>query len=230
MTDLERVAIVVLAGGAGTRIGAGVNKALLPLAGTPVIARSVRTALDARPAAVVVVVRAEDRTSLAAAIQPVLGSDEVALLDGGEERHDSEWNALRALESRIVSGEIDVVAIHDAARPLAPVSLFAAVTAAAREHGGAIPTVAFDHVIGDAGVLGAESSLVGVQTPQAFRATDLLDAYRQAAAAGFRGTDTASCLERFSDLTIVGVPSSAANLKVTYPEDLAVAEELLLGP
>lgn len=232
MTDLERVAIVVLAGGAGTRVGAGVNKALLMLAGTPVIARSVRTALDARPAAVVVVVRAEDRSSLAAAVQPILGEDEVALLDGGEERHDSEWNALRALEPRILSGEIDVIAVHDAARPLAPVSLFAAVTAAAREHGGAIPTVRIDHVIrGTSGTSGASvlgSGLVGVQTPQAFRAKELLEAYRQAGAEGFRGTDTASCIERFSDLTIVGVPSSAMNLKVTYPEDLAVAEQLLL--
>lgn len=227
MTDLERVAIVVLAGGAGTRVGAGVNKALLPLAGTPVIARSVRTALDARPAAVVVVVRAEDRSSLAAAIQPVLGGDEVALLDGGAERHDSEWNALRALEPRIASGEIDVIAIHDAARPLAPISLFAAVTTAAREHGGAIPVVRVDHVIGASGT--QSTSLVGVQTPQAFRARDLLEAYRHAADEGFRGTDTASCVERFSDLTIVGVPSSTRNLKVTYPEDLTVAEELLLS-
>ena len=229
MTALEGAAIVVLAGGMGARVGAGRNKALLPLAGTPVIARSVRGALDSGPSIVVVVVRAEDRAALAAAIQPVLGTDEVALLDGGEERHDSEWNALQALQPRIESGEIDVVAIHDAARPLAPVPLFAEVIAAAREHGGAIPTVPVDHVIGGEGPTGRDDRrLVGVQTPQAFRAKDLLEAYRRADAERFRGTDTASCVERYSELTIVGVPSTAANLKVTYPEDLAVAEELLL--
>lgn len=223
MTELRGAAIVVLAGGVGARVGAGRNKALLPLAGRPVIAHSVRRALDARPSVVVVVVRAEDRDALAAAIQPILGSDEVALLDGGEERHDSEWNALRALQPRIETGEIDVVAIHDAARPLAPVRLFADVIAAAREKGGAIPTVPIDHVVGTDG-----SELVSVQTPQAFRANELLESYRRADAEGFHGTDTASCIERFSEMTIVGVPSTTANLKVTYPEDLAVAEELLL--
>lgn len=223
--DLHGAAVVVLAGGVGARVGAGVNKALLSIAGTPVIAHSVRVALDASPSRVVVVVRPEDREALSAAIQPVLGAEEVWIVDGGIERHDSEWNALRALTPSIESGEIDVVAIHDAARPLAPVALFREVVAAARAHGGAIPTVPVDHVIGT-----DHAKLVAVQTPQAFRARDLLEAYGRADAAGFRGTDTASCIERFTDLTIVGVPSTPANLKVTYAEDLVVAEELLLGP
>jgi 2-C-methyl-D-erythritol 4-phosphate cytidylyltransferase len=219
-------AIVVLAGGVGARVGAGVNKTLLSIGGIPVIAQSVRVALDARPGRVVVVVRPDERDLMSRAIQPVLGSDgtqEVWLVDGGIERHDSEWNALTALRPLIESGEIDVVVMHDAARPLAPVGLYRRVIEAARIHGGAIPTVRVDHIVGT-----DQKGLVAVQTPQAFRAGDLLDAYRKADEAGFRGTDTASCVERFTDLTIVGVPSSTANLKVTYPEDLAVAEELLL--
>lgn len=224
MTALERTAIVVLAGGVGTRVGAGLNKTLLAIGGIPVVARSVRAALDASPTRVVVVVRSEDRDELSAAIQPVLGEEEIWVLDGGVERHDSEWNALKALAPSIESGEIEIVAIHDAARPLATADLYQDVVVAARAHGGAIPTVRMDHLIG------TEGDLVAVQTPQAFRAAALLDAYRRADAEGFRGTDTASCVEQFSDLTIVGVPSSSANLKVTYPEDLAVAEELLLGP
>lgn len=230
MTSLEHTAIVVLAGGVGARVGAGVNKTLLTLGGVPVVARSVRTALDARPARVVVVVRAEDREELSAAIQPVLGPDEVWVIDGGVERHDSEWNALQALAPVIESGEIDVVAIHDAARPLATAALYRDVVLAAHAHGGAIPTVRMDHLLGAPEVEeSASQDLVAVQTPQAFRAAALLDAYRRADVEGFRGTDTASCIERFSDLMIVGVASSSSNLKVTYPEDLAVAEQLLLG-
>jgi len=221
---LDGAAIVVLAGGVGARVGAGVNKALLDLAGIPVIARSVRSALDAHPTRVVVVVRAEDRERLSQAIQPVLGTDEVWIVDGGVERHDSEWKALQALRPLIESGAVDVVAIHDAARPLAPVRLFHDVVAAARIHGGAIPTVLVDHVLGT-----DHSDLVAVQTPQAFRAPELLQAYGQADAEGFRGTDTASCVERFTELTIVGVASTQANLKVTYAEDLAAAEDLLPG-
>jgi 2-C-methyl-D-erythritol 4-phosphate cytidylyltransferase len=66
-----------------------------------------------------------------------------------------------------------------------------------------------------------------VQTPQAFRAVELLEAHRWAAADGFVGTDTAACLERYADVSVVGVPSTSANLKVTFPEDVALAEALL---
>lgn len=229
MSDLRGAVIVVLAGGMGARVGAGINKTLLMIGDLPVVARSVRTALDTRPSRVVVVVRPEDRHELSEAIQQVLGEDEIWIVDGGVERHDSEWNALTALAPAIESGEIDVVAIHDAARPLAPVALYREVIAAARAHGGAIPVVPMDHLIGAAADEGA-SSLVAVQTPQAFRAAALLAAYRQADTEGFRGTDTAACIEQFSELRIVGVSSSVSNLKVTYPEDLAVAEQLLLQP
>ena len=73
----------------------------------------------------------------------------------------------------------------------------------------------------------ARRDLVAVQTPQAFRAGALLRAYDAAAEKGFVGTDTAACLEwspRRGDPRRAGAPS---NLKVTFPEDLALAEELL---
>ena len=76
----------------------------------------------------------------------------------------------------------------------------------------------------------APAGLVAVQTPQAFRAGALLDAYRRAHADGFVGTDTAACLERYAEVTVVGVPSTAVNLKVTFPEDLDLAERLLSAP
>jgi len=69
--------------------------------------------------------------------------------------------------------------------------------------------------------------LAGVQTPQAFRAVPLLEAHRRAAADGYESTDTAACFERYTDLPVVAVHGGAANLKVTFPEDLAVAERLL---
>jgi 2-C-methyl-D-erythritol 4-phosphate cytidylyltransferase len=68
---------------------------------------------------------------------------------------------------------------------------------------------------------------VAVQTPQAFDARLLLDAYSRAERDGFRGTDTAACVERYAAARVSGVRSSPANLKVTFPEDLALAGELL---
>lgn len=217
-------ALVVLAAGSGTRVGAPVNKVLLPVGGRSVVARSLQTALEVDGVArVVLVVRAGDEADVAEAVEPYLGDREILLVTGGADRHASEWAALQALRPAIESGEIDVVAIHDAARPLAEVGLYDAVLAAAREHGGAIPVVVAAGLLGPRGVV--EGAVV--QTPQAFTATALLSAYTVAATDGFSGTDTASCLEEYADLAIAAVPGSPANVKVTYPEDVALAEDLL---
>ena len=69
--------------------------------------------------------------------------------------------------------------------------------------------------------------LMAVQTPQAFRAPELLAAYRRAAADDFTGTDTAACLERYTDLPVAAVASDRRNLKITFPEDVTIAERLL---
>ncbi len=216
-------AVVILAAGSGTRVGAGVNKVLLPLGDAPVLVWSLRDALalpDVRR--VVLVARADERDAVAAAVAPHLGDHEVLLVDGGETRHASEWSAIRALAADIEAGEVDVVAIHDGARPLAGRPLFGQTIEAAREHGGAIPVVPLGQLITTAAEA-AGAGLAGVQTPQAFRARDLLAAYRRADADGFDGTDTAGCLERYADVRIAAVPSSPLNLKITFPEDVALA-------
>ena len=218
-------AVVILAAGSGTRVGAGVNKVLLTLDGASVLAHSLRTALAVGDVArVVVVVRPGDEPSVAAEVEPLLGTREVMMVPGGADRHASEWAALQALRPAIRDGLVDAVAIHDAARPLATPALYDAVLDAARTHGGAIPVVETSALLGPDGVV--EGGAI-VQTPQAFAAGPLLAAYTAADADGFTGTDTASCLEAYSDVRIAAVAGDAANLKVTYPEDVALAEALL---
>lgn len=218
-------AIVVLAAGSGSRVGAAVNKVLLPLGTTTVLGASVRAALDVEGVRrLVIVVRPGEEQAVAAAVTPALGEREAILVAGGETRHASEWAALSALQADIEAGEVDVVAIHDGARPLATAMLYDQVLSAAREHGGAIPVAAVPGLVGHdlqprAGV--------GVQTPQAFRAADLLEAHRRAHADGFEGTDTAGVLERYAEVEIAAVPSSPLNLKVTFAEDLDAAEQLI---
>ena len=154
------------------------------------------------------------------ALAPHLGDREVLLVPGGETRHASEDAALRVLAAEIEAGALDVVVVHDGARPLAGAALFTATIEAARAAGGAIPTVPLPPVVPP------RPGLHGVQTPQAFRAGPLLAAYRQAAADGFTGTDTASCLERYADVRVVSVPGSPRNTKITYPEDLPAVGRL----
>ena len=219
-------AAVLLAGGSGSRVGAARNKVLLPVAGRPVLSHSLEVAAEVADL-VVVVVRPGDEPAVAAVVDAA--DARVETVAGGATRHASEWAALQLLADRIEGGEIDLVAIHDAARPLASTHLWRAVLAAAGEHGGALPTRPTVGVVSAASFTGPPpgEQWVGVQTPQAFRAAPLLASYVAAQRDGFEGTDTAACVAAHSDLTVVAVPGEASNLKVTYPEDVTVAERLL---
>lgn len=226
----SRSAVVVLGAGAGRRVGAGTNKVLLELDGIPVLVHGVRTAMELDAVhRIVVVVRPEDRDAVTAALTPHLGTHDVWLVDGGAERHDSEDLALQALRADIEAGEIDVVAIHDGARPLASAALFATVLEVAARTGGAVPALEVAPLSNADGTR-VHGDLVAVQTPQAFAARPLLAAYDAARADGFGGTDTAACLERYTDTEIVAVAGEASNLKVTFAEDLPLAEELVRTP
>ena len=226
------VAAVVLAGGSGSRVGASRNKVLLSLGGEPLLTHSVRRAA-ALPGVrmVVVVVRSGDEEDAAEAVGAVGAVVPVVTAPGGASRHGSEMSALRVLAPRIEAGEVEVVVVHDAARPLASAGLWSLVLGTAREHGGALPVrpaagvVSADRLLGPSG-----EEWVTVQTPQAFRAAPLLAAYVAADRDRFEGTDTAACVAAYSSLPVVPVPGEAANIKVTYADDLPLAERLLRNP
>lgn len=249
-----RTAYAVLAGGSGTRVGAATNKVYLPVAGLPVLSWSLRAA-DACPhvRALVLVARPADRELAEHAVHaagPLRVP--VTIVDGGATRHGSEQQALAAIAPAVHAGDIDLIAVHDGARPLASPALIAAVLEAAAVSGAALPAVAAPDVVpvglldgpgpqapaprpdardegqGDHGERPA-AGVVAVQTPQAFAAARLLDVYARALREGFEGTDTASVWEHYTDVAVQVVPSSRTNLKVTYPGDLDVAARVLAG-
>jgi 2-C-methyl-D-erythritol 4-phosphate cytidylyltransferase len=222
---------VILAAGMGTRVGADGNKAYLPLAGRAMVAWSVdAVARSADVDRTVLVFRRGERDLARTMLDLEFPSAAIELVEGGDTRHQSEFNVLRYLSADITAGRVDAVLIHDAARPLAGPELMGAALSAAREFGGAIPALrATDVVItgADGRLSPVGAVLMRVQTPQAFRALPLLEAYLAAAAEAFEGTDTSSCIERFTDVDVRVIPGAATNLKVTYSHDLAVAERLL---
>jgi 2-C-methyl-D-erythritol 4-phosphate cytidylyltransferase len=220
------VAVVVLAGGRGNRFGGELNKAYEPLAGRPVISWSLASAARVRTLKQIVVVTAQrDKQRAERVIANEQFEVDARLVVGGSTRHESEWRALQDLAANITAGRLDIVVIHDAARPLAESRLFDGVIASAHRHGGGVPVRPATALIGMEKP--SADDPVAVQTPQAFRATALLKAYELADKAGFTGTDTASCVERFSDLEIHCVPGSSHNIKITYPGDLRLAAHLL---
>jgi 2-C-methyl-D-erythritol 4-phosphate cytidylyltransferase len=233
-----RAAVVVLAGGSGTRLGAGLNKVYLPLAGRRVISWSFIWASQVPEIGhFVLVVRPEDADLARATLLRENPGLPVDVVLGGTTRHESEQAGLDHLRPRVERGDVEIVVIHDGARPLAGPTLFRAVVTTAASVGGALPALPAEGVLtvgpdgeptSDATPPGASSStLARVQTPQAFRARTLLAAYDAATATGYQGTDTASSVEAFSDLIVRVVPGEQRNLKVTYPHDLLLAERLL---
>ena len=226
---MPHAAAVVLAGGSGTRLGAEGNKVYLPLAGRPLLAWALEAFARAESVRrLVLVARPEDRSPARAAADAV--PHPVEVVDGGSTRHGSEWAALRRLAPAIRSGDIDVVAIHDGARPVLPVQLIEDIVAAARTHGAVVPGLPLTGVAApdETGRLRpVEGTLVRVQTPQAFRADLLLAAYEQAERDGFAGTDTAACVERYAGIPVHCIPGDPRNIKVTYRPDLVLAERLL---
>lgn len=214
-------AAVVLAAGSGSRLAAGQNKVWLEVAGQPVITWSLQWLEQSQLFDRYVVVVPEAELAVAAAMVAPHCDLPIEWVAGGSSRHGSETNALEYLADDIESGELSTVLIHDGARPLALPQLIQAVVAAAESHGGALPGLAADDLLGPP----TRGELVKVQTPQAFEAKALLSAYRAASAAGFEGTDTSACVERFApQLPIAVVRATADNLKITYSDDLAAAE------
>ncbi|HEX5401368.1 MAG TPA: IspD/TarI family cytidylyltransferase [Pseudonocardiaceae bacterium] len=227
---------VVLASGSGTRVGGEVNKVFLPLAGRRVVAWSLAALAKVTDIGLLVLVIRQQDSDLVAEVlaDPALLADlagtPVEVVTGGSSRQESELMALRCLADRITGGIVDTVLVHDAARPLVSTELAGAVLAAAREFGGAIPGLPREDLVrvtGDTVTDADLGRLVTVQTPQGYPAAPLLAAYEQAAVDAFVGTDTASCMARYSGLPTHCIPGDERNVKITYPYDVASVERLL---
>ncbi len=221
------IAAILVAAGAGVRMGAAVPKAVLPLAGRPMAAWSAE-ALDAAGDLAVLVVVAPPgmEDDLARAVAGVRAP--VVVVPGGTSRADSVRLGLAALPPGA-----DVVLVHDAARPLVSPETVSAVIGAVAGADGAIaaaPVVdTLKRADGDAiGETVDREGLWAAQTPQAFSLDVLRDAVDAAAAAGtlHAATDCASLVEgRGGRVRLVA--SSGPNPKVTTPADRGLAEAIL---
>ena len=223
---MSNVASVVLAAGSGTRFGHSMNKVWLQLNGKHIISRSLENSrANFSNVRSILVINPDDEEFARDALTKDGSLANTEIVHGGATRHESEYKALQYLKGDIEAGLIDLVLIHDGARPLATPELFVAIAAGAQTHGGAIPTIALDPREMDTA---RDETVARVQTPQGFRAAQLLQAYEKAAVSGFVGTDTAAWMEAFfPDVKTVAVPGDIFNIKITYPQDLAIAELLI---
>ncbi len=222
------VGALVLAAGRGERLGGAIPKAFVPLAGKPMLLHAL-AAISAVPAidfVVPVVARSElpRMDALAAELAGIRGVR--SAVAGGVERQDSVAAGLAALPP-----ETELVAVHDAARPLVGVRAVARVVAAARVSGAAILAVPARDTIKRARegrILGTplRSECYAAQTPQVFRVELLREALEKAAADRFLGTDDSELVERLG-VSVDLVLGEESNFKVTDRADMAAAERWL---
>jgi 2-C-methyl-D-erythritol 4-phosphate cytidylyltransferase len=215
-----RVAVVIPAGGVGTRFGARLPKQFVRLGRAPILTETVGH-FTRHPAVIAIVVAAPEihveRTRRALA--RVTRRAPVTVVQGGGMRQDSVWLALQA-----VPRDADVVVVHDAVRPLITRRLIDAVVGAAAEAGAAICAMPITETVKRVRQDVVEttldrSELWAVQTPQAFRAALLREAHEKARRDGVVCTDDAMLVERLGHPVRV-VRGLAENVKITTPDDL----------
>jgi len=219
---------VIVAAGRAARMGPGVDKLFLELAGRPLVAHTWQR-FDEAPCIdeIVLVVRDGQQPAFERCAGQFDFRKPFRLVPGGAERQDSVWNGLTAL-----SPATELVAIQDAARPCTAAGLIAATLQAAREAGAAVAAQPVTDTIKESGdgqwiVRTVDRSrLWSVQTPQAFRVEVIRRALAEARRRGVVVTDdTAAC-------ELIGQPvrlvvSPAPNPKVTRPEDVPYVDWLL---
>jgi 2-C-methyl-D-erythritol 4-phosphate cytidylyltransferase len=222
------VAALVLAAGRGERLGSPVPKAFVPLAGIPLLLHTL-AALARVPQIdrIVPVVAAADRARFEALGPALARIPKLApAVTGGAERQDSMRAGLAAL-----GDDVTLVAVHDAARPFVRPRDVARVLEAARSVGAALLAVPVTDTIkrvraGRVVETPERSECWAAQTPQAFRIEILREALAKAVAGGLQATDDVQLVERLG-LPVAVVEGDPGNVKLTRPEDLAMAEARL---
>jgi 2-C-methyl-D-erythritol 4-phosphate cytidylyltransferase len=235
------VFVILPAAGMGTRMAqpgtqpGPAPKQFLSLAGAPILLHSLRAFLAVpRIAAIYVAVRKSEQPRVAQLIAEHNLGGKVNVVTGGDSRQDSVANALAALPS---SSEDDIVLVHDAVRPLIDPATINRIIDTIEKHGAAIvgmpavDTIKQVERTADGALITStipRERVVHAQTPQGARVPLMRQAFAEAAADEFIGTDESSLLER-ANIPVYVVPGSSRNFKVTQPGDLEVAEFYLAG-
>lgn len=224
-----RIGFIIVAGGSGLRMGAGIPKQFLPLGGRPVLLRTMEAIAAAVPEAeTVVVLPAAHIGTLHELCERFGCTVRYRATAGGASRFESVEAGLKALPD-----DCSLIAVHDGVRPLVTADMLRRGLDCARTNRTAVPVIPVTDTIREVAADGSShtidrSKLRAVQTPQIFDGELLRRAYRDAAAMNdkSRFTDDASVVEDFGT-AISLYEGSRENLKLTTPADMTIAEAIL---
>ncbi|MEO8149469.1 MAG: 2-C-methyl-D-erythritol 4-phosphate cytidylyltransferase [Bacteroidia bacterium] len=223
---MKRFAIIV-AGGTGSRMKTDVPKQFLILGGKPVLMHSIEKFADCNAEVIVVLNENlfDEWKSLCGKYNFKISHQ---LANGGATRSESVFNGLKKIAETNPDNQKEIVAIHDAARPLVSKQLIEKLFAAAVENGNAVPAIkvaeSLRRITSEGNDTANRDEFVVIQTPQCFHFEKLFDAYQKSTDLNF--TDDASLFES-QGYKINLVEGEKNNFKITVAEDLKIAEALI---
>ena len=218
---------IILAAGLGKRMHAGQNKQFIELLGQSVLTHTINTFAKISSIDKIVLVARAGEEEICQSMIPKNALAKVIITTGGKERQDSVYNGIKA-----ISWQCDYILVHDGARPLVSEEVILRTLNAAIKTNAAICAVPVKDTIKQAdendNVLATipRHTLWAVQTPQIFRADLLRQAYDHAYKQNYYGTDDASLLEYMGERVKI-VMGDYENIKITTPEDIPTAEQIL---
>lgn len=213
--------IIIVAGGKGLRMGGGIPKQFLPIAGKPILMHTIERFRKFDSALrIILVLPQEDQEYWKQLCKEHRFEAPYILADGGQTRFHSVRNGL----AMIPDNTVGVVGVHDGVRPFVSIDTIRRCFEAAKHHAAAIPVIPVVETLRSlGGKTVSRDDYKLVQTPQTFSIPLLKRAYRQDYQKTF--TDDASVVEKLGEM-IVLVESNRENIKITTPFDLLVAEAL----
>lgn len=225
---MERLGVVVVAAGKGSRMQSTISKQFMTLKDKPILVHTIEVFERMREVAEIVIVTGAADIERVNQYKKQYNFHKIkTVVPGGADRQDSVYEGLKA-----ISDKVEWVLIHDGVRPLISQEAIKRVWAGARRTGAAVLAVPVKDTIKQVSESGEiiatpqRTSLRAIQTPQAFRRSVIQEAYEQAKEKGWQGTDDASFAE-YMGHSVMTIEGDYRNLKITTPEDLAIAEILL---
>ena len=225
-----KVHSILLAGGSSDRFNNEENKVYFPIGGKPALSWPLETLDNSdKVDSIILVVRDEDWEKTNNVIQLVNPKKLSGVTIGGNTRHESEYQGLLYLKERPDINEEDLILIHDGARPLLPSYLLDALIDVAKKYGASAPGYNSDNLMKKQEFNKEEiqETIVEIQTPQIFPASELWKSYELAKLDKWQAVDTTECVSKYSELEAVVIPGDPRNMKVTFIEDIFKLEEMI---
>ena len=225
-----KVHSILLAGGSSDRFNNEENKVYFPIGGKPALSWALETLDNSdKVDSILLVVRDEDWEKTNNVIELVNPEKLSGVTIGGNTRHESEYQGLTYLKERPDVSEDDLILIHDGARPLLPNYLLDELINVAIKYGASAPGNNSNNLMKkeEFNKKEMQETIVEVQTPQIFPASELWKSYELAKLDNWQALDTTECVSKYSELEAVVIPGDPRNMKVTFIEDIFILEEMI---